>query len=65
MVIPRKLKAVVLAALGTASKCLDKWIEEIGIKVRPEHIQMTKLLGTARILRRLLKISSQTRVNLQ
>ena len=33
---------VVVGALGTITKNLDKWIEKIGIKIKAEHIQETR-----------------------
>ena len=46
---------VVVGALGMITKNLDKWIEKIGIKIKAEHIQETAILGTARILRKVLE----------
>ena len=47
---------VVVGALGAIPKGLNKSLQNIGIRVRPEHVQKTALLGTARILRRVLEI---------
>ena len=46
---------VVIGALGTVSKKLEKWIDRIGIKLNIEHLQKTSILGTARILRKTLE----------
>ena len=47
---------VVVGALGAIPKGLNKSLQNVGIRVRPEHVQKTALLGTARILRRVLEI---------
>ena len=44
---------IVIGALGTITKGLLKGLEEVGGRV--ETIQMTALLSTARILRRVLE----------
>ena len=46
---------VVVGALGVLSKRLDAWLEELGVTIRTGLLQKTTLLGTARILRRLLE----------
>ena len=46
---------VVIRALGTVSKKLEKGIDRIGIKRNIEHLQKTSILGTARILRKTLE----------
>ncbi|CAB4022312.1 Hypothetical predicted protein [Paramuricea clavata] len=46
---------IVVGALGAVSNKLDKWIEKLGIHIRIELLQKTALLGTARILRRILE----------
>ena len=46
---------VVIGALGAVSKEFDKWIEKIRIDLRTGHVQKTALLGTARILRKVLE----------
>ena len=46
---------VVVGALGCVSIKFEQWIERIGITVNVEDIQKTTLLGTARILRRVLE----------
>ena len=46
---------VVVGALGTIAKNLDKRIEKIRIKIKAERIQKTAILGTARILKKVLE----------
>ena len=46
---------VAIGALGAVSKEFDKWIGKIGINLRARHVQKTALLGTARILRKVLE----------
>ena len=46
-----KVVPVVVGALGTIPKALEKHIKEIGTSVRVELRQKAALLGTARILR--------------
>ena len=45
---------VVVGALGVVSKRLDAWLEKLGVTIRTGLLQKTALLGTARILRKLL-----------
>ena len=45
---------VVVAALGVVSNRLDAWLEKLGVTIRTGLLQKTALLGTARILRKLL-----------
>ena len=54
----RKVEVILVAvgALGAIPKGLNKSLQNIGIRARPEHVQKTALLGTARILRRVLEI---------
>ena len=47
---------IVIGALGTITKALLKGLEDLEDGGRVETIQMTALLGTARILRRVLEI---------
>jgi len=47
---------VVVGTLGVVSKGLNKSLQNIGIRVRPGQVQNTALLGTGRILRRVLEI---------
>ena len=46
---------IVVNALGTVSKDLENYIEQLGITIRLEHLQKTALLGTARILRKVIE----------
>ena len=46
---------VVVGALGVVSKRFDVLLEKLGITIRMELLQKTDLLGTAKILRRLLE----------
>ena len=46
---------VVVGALGVLSNRLDAWLEKLGVKIRTGLLQKTALLGTARILRKLLE----------
>ena len=45
---------VVVGALGGVSNRLDEWLEKLGVTIRTGLLQKTALLGTARILRKLL-----------
>ena len=45
---------VVVGALGVVSKRLDAWLEKLGVTIRTGLLQKTALLGTARILRKVL-----------
>ena len=47
---------VVVGALDAIPNGLNKSLQNISIRVRPDHVQKTALLGTARILRRVLEI---------
>ena len=51
MIVP-----IVIGAFGTITKGLLKSLEDLEVGGRVETIQMTALLRTARILRRVLKI---------
>ena len=51
-----KIIPVVIAALGTISNDLEERINEMGISLKTAQIQMSVLLGTARILRKVLEI---------
>ncbi len=46
---------IVVGALGSVSRSLGKWIDKLGIKIKTEFLQKTALLGTARILRKVLE----------
>ena len=45
---------VVLGTLGSVTKNIEQWIDKLGIRARIGLLQKTTLLGTARILRRVL-----------
>ena len=47
---------VVIGALGTVSVNFKEYMNRIGVNVRLEVIQKTALLGTAKILRRVLSL---------
>ena len=51
-----KVVPVVVGALGTIPKALEKYLESIGSTVKVELLQKAALLGTARILRKTLEI---------
>ena len=46
---------VVLGALGSVTKNYEKYIDKIGIKVDLQTVQKTTLLGSRRILRKVLQ----------
>ena len=46
---------VVVDALGGVSNRLDEWLEKLGVTIRTGLLQKTALLGTVRILRKLLE----------
>ena len=45
---------IVVGALATITTKFDKFIESLGIQIRIEHVQKSALLGTARIIRKVL-----------
>ena len=47
---------VVVGALGSVTKEFDRWIEKLGVPVDIGAVQKTALLGTARILRKVLEM---------
>ena len=47
--------SVVIGALRVVSNRLDAWLEKLGVMIRTGVLQKTALLGTARILRKLLE----------
>ena len=51
-----QLVPVVIGALGSVSKGFDKWIEKLDIQCNFVDMQKTALLGTARILRKVLEM---------
>ena len=50
-----KVIPVVIGTLGTVPKRLVGYLKEIGVNARVELIQKSVLLGTARILRKVLE----------
>ena len=46
----------VVGALGTMTTKFEKYIESLGIEIRIEHVQESTLLGTARIIRKVLLV---------
>ena len=50
-----KVVLVVVGALGAVSKRLDTWLDKLGITIKTGFLQKTALLGTARILRKVLE----------
>ena len=46
--------SVVVVALGTITNRTQLWLKKIGVEVRVELMQKTALLGTARILKKVL-----------
>ena len=47
---------VVIGALGTVTKHFEKWIEKLDLDLTIEALQKPRLLGTARIIRKVLDI---------
>ena len=43
---------IIIGALGTVSKNIEKWLAEIGVTCHLESLQRACLLDTARILRK-------------
>ena len=46
---------VIVGTLGSIPKKLNKWLDKLDIKVNTALIQKTTILGTARILRKVLE----------
>ena len=46
---------VVVGALGAVSKRLDTWLDKLAITIKTGFLQKKALLGTARILRKVLE----------
>ena len=51
-----EIAPVVIGALGSVSAKFDKWIRKLGITCNVGVMQKTALLGTARILRKVLEM---------
>ena len=47
---------IVVGSLGSVTKSLDKWLGKLNIKISISLLQKTALLGTARILRKVLEL---------
>ena len=45
---------IVFEALGTITTKFEKYLESSGIEIRIEHVQKSGLLGTTRIIRKVL-----------
>ena len=45
---------IVVGVLGTIATKFEKYIESFGIEIRLQHVQKSALLGTARIIRKVL-----------
>ena len=45
---------IVVEALGTVTTKFEKYIERLGIEIRIKHVHKSALLGTARIIRKVL-----------
>ena len=54
--VKAKVIPIVLGALGTVTRNLSNYIKEIGVKTQIKLIQKSVLLGTARVLRKVLEI---------
>ena len=47
---------VVIGALGSGTKGFDRWIEKLGMPFNVGVLKKTALLGTARLLRKVLEM---------
>ena len=47
---------IVVGSLGSVTKNLDKWLGKLNIKISISLSQRTTLLGTSRILRKVLEL---------
>ena len=54
--VKAKVIPIVLGALGTVTRSLSNYIKEIGVKTQIKLIQKSVLLGTARVLKKVLEI---------
>ncbi len=52
-----KVILIVMGALGTVPRRLPEYLRMIGVSTRVEMIQKTSLLGSARILRKVMKLN--------
>ena len=53
--VKAKVVPIVVGALGAVTPNLCKYLDAIGVTARIELLQKTALLGTARLLRRVLE----------
>ena len=51
---------VVVGSLGCISKGFNGWMDTLGIKLNVRMVQKSDLLGTARILRKVLDMQSES-----
>ena len=51
-----KVIPIVIGALGTTPKRLEKWLREINVECKVQELQKTVILNSARILRKVLEI---------
>ena len=54
---------IVVGSLGNVTKNLDKWLGKLNVKISISLLHKTTLLGTARILRRVLELQSTEEEN--
>ena len=47
---------IIIGALGAVTKKSSKWMEKLDLEIRVELLQKTALLGTSRILRKVLNV---------
>ena len=50
----KEIIPVVIGALGTVTKQFEKWIQKLDLEITVEMLQKPCLLGTARIIRKVL-----------
>ena len=55
---------VVIGALRTVTKNIDKWLKQLGLDLTVEMLQRPCLLGTARIIRKVLGIKERSNVKM-
>ena len=53
---------IVVGSLGTITTKFEKYIESLGIEIRIEHVQKSEVLGTDRIVKKVLfcSVSNKT-----
>ena len=54
--VKAKVVPIIVGALGTVTRNLNSYLKEIGVNVTIQLIQKSALLGTARILRKVLDV---------